>query len=130
MKYIINFLEYLYNKYYYLQIKMGNSDVAKYTSIMMITFFLNFYFIVFLIFLDILFNVDLPTIPKIIYLLVIFLTMILLYLILVYKNFDKIINSEEIKRKSNFFAILFPIIGFILFAGYCIFKMLQNQGRI
>lgn len=89
MKYIINFLEYLYHKYYYFQIKMGNADVAKYTSIMMITFFLNFYFIVFLIFLDILFNVDLPTIPKIIYLLVIFLTMILLYLILVYKNFNK-----------------------------------------
>lgn len=109
---------------------MGNSDVAKYTSIMIITFFLNFYFIVFLISLDILFDLNLPRIPKIIYLLGFFLTMLLLYLILVYKNFDQIINSEEIKRKSNFFAILFPIIGFIVFAGYCIFKMLQNQGRL
>jgi archaellum biogenesis protein FlaJ (TadC family) len=126
----MNFLEYLYNKYYYFQIKMGNGDIAKYTSIMIITFFLNFYFIVFLILLDILFNLDFPTIPKIIYLLVFFLTMILLYLILVYKNFDRIINNEKIKRKSNFFAILFPIVGFILFAGYCVLKMLQNQGRI
>jgi hypothetical protein len=49
--------EYLFYKYYFFQVKVGNQDVAKYTSIIIIAFILNFYFIISLLLIDVFFEI-------------------------------------------------------------------------
>ncbi|WBV61112.1 hypothetical protein PFY12_03085 [Chryseobacterium camelliae] len=128
---MINLIKYLYNKYYYFQIKVGNRDIAKYTPILMITLFLNLYFVFFLMLLNFLFEISFPEIPKVTYFIGFFSVLFLLYILLIYDaKFKKIIDNDEIKKRSNMFSILFPIIGFILFNLGWIIKMLQNQGRL
>ncbi|OJX31051.1 MAG: hypothetical protein BGO86_01315 [Chryseobacterium sp. 36-9] len=131
MKLIKNTLEYLYYKYYWFQVRVGNRDVAKYMSIVIITFILNFYFINFLILFDFLFQIKIPKIPKVIYISGILVVLLVLYFSLIYNNkYEKIINNKENKEKNNWLAILFPVIGFVVLFLSLFIKMLQNQGKL
>ncbi|MFA5620480.1 MAG: hypothetical protein WDA08_09260 [Weeksellaceae bacterium] len=124
-------LEYLYNKYYWFQVRVGNQDVAKYTSIVIIAFILNFYFIICLMLIGSLFNIEIPKIPKIGYIIGFLIVLILLYTLLVSNDkYKKIINNETIKKKNNLLAILFPLVGFVVLFFSLFIKMLQNQGRL
>lgn len=126
----MNFLRYLYSKYYYFQIKVGNADIAKYTPLLLITFFLNFYIVFFLLLIKILFKVNFLEFSKEIYFSVFFLIILLLYILLVYNmRYQEIINNDNIKSKKSLLAVLFPIVGFILFNLSCIIMMLHNQNR-
>ncbi len=131
MKFMRSILEYLYNKYYWFQVRVGNQDVAKYTSIVIIAFILNFYFIICLMLIGSLFNIEIPKIPKIGYIIGFLIVLILLYTLLVSNDkYKKIINNETIKKKNNLLAILFPLVGFVVLFFSLFIKMLQNQGRL
>ena len=131
MKNIKTFFDYLFCKYYWFQIRVGNGDIAKYTPLLIIAGVLNLYLLFFFMLNNIFFDIKLPQIPKIIYFIGFFGVLSLLYMLLVYNTkYKRIINDDKNKRKSNVLAILFPLIGFLLFNIGWILKMLQNQGRI
>lgn len=130
----MRFLEYLYCKYYSFQVRLGNRDIAPFSSMLIIAFtFILYYFSIF--FFGILFvpkeflNMN---IFKYISIFLFFFLIILLYLLLVHKGKYKGIlekYEKELKGKKRLGAILFPLIAFLLFNLGWILKMLQNQGR-
>ena len=131
MKLIKENIEYLYNKYYYFQNRVGNSDIAKYTPLMIITGVINLYLLFFFIMINILFGVEFPKISKATFFIIFFIILLLLYMSLVYNGkYKKILLNDKIKKRNNILAILFPLIGFILFNIGWILKMLQNQGKL
>ena len=63
------------------------------------------------------------------------LIFIVLYLYLLLINngkYKRIIKQQEehLVRKDGIVALLFPLIGFVLFIGSMYLKVLQNQGKI
>ncbi|PZR20476.1 MAG: hypothetical protein DI535_29885 [Citrobacter freundii] len=131
MKKLKNFLEYLYYNYYYFQVRVGNALIAEYMAIIIITFILNIYFVLLTIILQYVFNIDLPTISKPVYIFIIILILLFLYFILVHNDkYKKIIKNTEISKKSKISAFIFPLFGILaVFIGMYI-KMLQNQGKL
>lgn len=129
----MSFLEYLYSKYYNFQVRIGNADVAPFSSILIISFTFMLYYLGFF-FLAIIF------IPKglidmqyfsFVSIFLFFYTITHFYFLLVHKGkYKEILKRSDAKNKSNLGAILFPLIAFILFNAGWILKMLQNQGKI
>lgn len=129
----MKFLEYLYSQYYNFQVKMGNGDIAPFSSMLIISFtFMLYYFSSF--FLIILFiPKDLLDMQyfKYISLFLFTISIIYLYISLVHRRkYKEILRKAETVKKSSSQAILFPLIGFILFNLSWILKMLQNQGKL
>ena len=129
----MKFLEYLYCKYYSFQIRMGNRDVAPFSSMLIIAFiFMLYYFSIF--FLGILFvpqGVLDMKVFKYISIFLFFFLIIWFYLLLVHNGKYKVVlkkYEKELKGKKRLGAILFPLIAFLLFNLGWILKMLQNQG--
>ncbi len=129
----MNYIEYLYFKYYTFQEKMGNKDVAPFTSMLIIAFaFMLYYFSI--VFFSLLFiskgvlNIQLLTYVSII---LFFALIVWLYFLLVSKGKykDVLKRNEEYRGKKRLSAVLFSSIAFILFNLGWILKMLQNQGR-
>jgi len=130
----MKYIEYLYFKYYCFQEKMGNKDVAPFSSMFIIAFsFILYYFSI--VFLSLLF------IPKGVLNMqpvkyvsgtLFFALIIWLYLLLVSKGkYNDILKRNEVYRgKKRLGAVLFPLIAFLLFNLGWILKMLQNQGRL
>lgn len=130
----MKYLEYLYYQYYRFQVRMGNTDIAPFSSMLIIAFtFMLYYFSIFFWFILFLPNWFLDMrLFKYMSIFLFFLLIILLYLLLVnkgkYKNIIKK-NEERYERKRSLGAILFPLIAFILFNLGWILKMMQNQGK-
>jgi hypothetical protein len=131
----MKFLEYLYFKYYSFQVRVGNRDVAPFSSMLIIAFtFMLYYFSIF--FLGILFipqGVLNMNIFKYVSIFLFFFLIIWFYLLLVNKGKYKVILKEyeqELTGRKRLGAILFPLIAFILFNLGWILKMLQNQGKL
>lgn len=130
----MKFFEYLYCKYYSFQVRVGNQDVASFSSMLIIVFTLMlYYFSIF--FLGILFvpkGVLNMEVFKYISILLFFFLLIWFYILLVHKRKYKGIfkkYEKELKGKKRLGAILFPLIAFLLFNLGWVLKMLQNQGR-
>ena len=131
----MKFLEYLYFKYYSFQVRVGNRDVAPFSSMLIIAFtFMLYYFSIF--FLGILFipqGVLDMNIFKYVSIFLFFFLIIWFYLLLVNKGKYKVIlkkYEQELTGRKRLGAILFPLIAFILFNLGWILKMLQNQGKL
>lgn len=131
----MKFLEYLYFKYYSFQVRVGNRDVAPFSSMLIIAFtFMLYYFSIF--FLGILFipqGVLNMNIFKYVSIFLFFFLIIWFYLLLVNKGKYKVIlkkYEQELTERKRLGAILFPLIAFILFNLGWILKMLQNQGKL
>lgn len=129
----MKFLELLYGSYYNFQIRVGNRDLAPFTSMLIIAFTLMLYsFAIF--FLAILFlpkeMLDMMTFQYFSIFLLFFL-IIIFYFILVNKGkYKLILKRNENNRRNRIISILFPLIAFLLFNLGWILKMLQNQGRL
>ena len=127
------FLDYLFYKYYWLQHKVGNGDVAPFMSMLIISFtfmlyYFSIFFIVILIFPYLIISMQ---IFKFLSLSLFFLFIFLFYYLFLYKEKYKVIIKEKTcKYKSNLGSIFFPLFAFILFNLGWILKMLQNQGKI
>jgi len=129
----MNYLEFLYYRYYKFQVKVGNSDIAPFSAMLIIAasimlYYFDFFFV---------FSIVFPEIaPKMsIYITFALFVSIMLYLYLLLINRDKykrIIKQQEehLVRKDGIVALLFPLIGFVLFIGSMYLKVLQNQGKI
>lgn len=115
----MRFLEYLFFKYYYFQVKVGNADIAEYTAIIFISMIIEF------IYADILgayfFFVpsskcySMPGVNVIVA--IFFLSFVLLYFLLVHKRkYVRILEENEVrwKGKKTLGAILFAVIPFVL----------------
>jgi hypothetical protein len=123
--------EYLFYKYYFFQVKVGNQDVAKYTSIIIIAFILNFYFIISLLLIDVFFEIYFTKMSTIGFITGFIFVLLFLYIGLVHNGkYKKIINDENLKKSNNLLAMLFPIIGFLFICFSLFLKMLQNQGKL
>ena len=130
---MMNYLEFLYYRYYKFQVKVGNSDIAPFSAMLIIAasimlYYFDFFFV---------FSIVFPEIaPKMsIYITFALFVSIMLYLYLLLINRDKykrIIKQQEehLVRKDGIVALLFPLIGFVLFIGSMYLKVLQNQGKI
>jgi len=133
----MNYLEFLYYRYYNFQVKMGNRDVAPFSAMLIIAFTIMLYYFSF-------FFLSITFIPKEYLVLNAFLfkslTIVLFFALIVWLYFSlihngkykKIIKSMEKDYGNNrsIITILFPLIGFLLFNLGWILKMLQNQGKI
>jgi hypothetical protein len=130
----MKYIEYLYFKYYSFQEKMGNKDVAPFSSMLIIAFtFMLYYFSI--VFLSLLFiPIGILNLQPLTYVSVIFFFVlnIWLYLLLVnsgkYKDILK--RNEEYRGRKRLGAVLFPLVAFILFNIGWILKLLQNQGKL
>ncbi|HMT78656.1 MAG TPA: hypothetical protein PKA44_13140 [Saprospiraceae bacterium] len=133
----MKYLEFLYYKYYNSQVKLGNRDVAPFSAMLIIVFTIMLYYFSF-------FFLTITFIPKEYlglntwffkaFTIVLFFSLIVgFYFLLLHKGkYKQIIKSKEKEYggKRNFIAILFPLIGFLLFNLGWILKMLQNQGKL
>ena len=127
-------LEFLFFKYYKSQCRLGNSDIAPFSAMLIICFStMLYYFSVFFFVITILpdIEIDKPCFMTFTMSFLFFL-MIIFYFLLVHKGkYKKIIKLQEneLFNKFSVWPIFFPLIGFILFNAGWILKMLQNQGR-
>lgn len=131
-KIIMRFLEYLFFKYYYFQVKVGNEDIAPISSILFISFIIEFVYADILCFcfyyIPYFKNLSMPSVISFI-LVYIFCFLILFYLI-IYKNKYKAIlidHEAEWKGSKNLGAILFAVIPFIVFFIEMFFKIKINR---
>lgn len=132
----MKFLEFLYYRYYKCQVRLGNSDVAPFSAMLIISFTIMLYYFSFF-FLTILFIpkdfiVINTSFFKSFSVILFFSFIVVLYFLLIHKGkYKQIIKAKEkeYRGKRSFIAILFPLIGFLLFNLGWILKMLQNQGR-
>lgn len=133
----MRYLEFLYYRYYNSQVRMGNRDVAPFSAMLIIAFTIMLYYFSF-------FFLIITFIPKEYLVLntsffktfsvVLFFSLIVIfYFLLIHKGKYKQIlksNEREYGGKRSYTAILFPIVGFLLFNLGWILKMLQNQGKL
>lgn len=127
----MRFLEYLFFKYYNWQVKVGNADIASFSSICFMTLWIAFYFIDVL--MSISFYIETKTIPKYIFFILFFGVFVFLYFSFIHHGKSTQIMEKHEKEwtgKKHLGAILFPIIAFIWFNANWIIKMLMNQRRI
>jgi hypothetical protein len=133
----MKYIEFLYYSYYNFQVRLGNRYVAPFSAMLIIIFTLMLYYFS-LIFLSITFIpsefLALHSLFFKIFTVVFFFSLIIaFYLLLLHKGkYKRIIKSKgfEYGKKWSFIAILFPLIGFLLFNLGWILKMLQNKGQL
>ena len=130
----MRFFESLFCKYYNFQVKIGNSDIAPFSSMLIISFTIMLYYFG-LFFLTITFfdknelKINMA-IFKYFSIAVFFILIVLFYLILLWNGrYKEILKKYENKPRRNYTAFLFPLTAFILFNLGWILKMLQNQGK-
>jgi len=116
MKFIKNILDYLFVKYYWFQVKVGNADIAHYTSIIIIVSLCVFFCpLILMMLLSIIFRIKIESPSECIYVIIYVLSLIFFYFLYINKGkYQKIIERENLKNRSNLGAILFPTLVFIL----------------
>lgn len=129
----MNYLNILYYRYYQFQVRMGNTDIAPFSSILIIAFIAMLYYFDFFIILSIIFPKSSPDLSWKFNLLLLLFFIFYLYFSLVHKGkWKKIIEIQE-KANSNKgkrSSILLPLLAFILFNLGFVIKILQNQGKL
>lgn len=129
----MGFLEYLYCKYYSFQVRLGNADVAPFSSMLIIAFTFVLYYFSFFFFGIIFLPKDFVNIQyfKYISFIFFFYSILQFYFLLVHKGkYKEVLKRSEARNKGSLGAILFPLIAFVLFNIGWILKMLQNQGNL
>ena len=132
----MNFFTYLYYKYYRFQVRVGNGDIALFTSIMFMECILLVCYSGVLLLLGVIF----PCLRSLNISVLMIVGMILLSCILFCwcwlrvwrkKRYKEIIKYyEKTSPKSLLWAVLIPVISFLLFNAGWILMMLQNNGII
>ena len=133
----MRFLNQLYVKYYNFQVKIGNADVAPYSSMLIIALtIMLYYFSAFFFFITLFpiesFEKDLKFFMYFSFSFF-FLMLIVQYFQFLYKRrYKKILMWHEMNsaKTKSYSAVLFPLIAFILFNLSWILKLLQNQGNL
>lgn len=132
----MNFIKFLYYKYFRFQEKVGNQDIAPFSAMLIVSFTLILYYFD-LILLLILFTPNGTLNYNFLkyFSFAFFLSVtIVLYFILVNKKKYKTIISNQKKNgaddRSNLIPILFPLLAVIIFNLGWILKMLQNRGEL
>lgn len=129
----MKYLELLYYRYYRFQVRMGNSDVAPFSTILIIAFTTMLYYFDFFIILSVLFPNKSPGLSWKFNLILLLTVIVLLYFLLVHKGkYKKILKEQEksLSKKGKWFAVLFALTAFILFNLGFILKIFQNQGKL
>lgn len=130
-------LELLFYNYYKFQIYVGNSGMASFYAILsiiliFIIYFFAFFFIIIFLIPKHLLIINESGLFTFIYSFIILIS-IYLYFNLIYKGKYKIIvekfNNDN-GKDTKLFAILLPIVGFVILIIGCILKILQNQGKL
>jgi len=133
----MKYIEFLYYKYYNFQVRLGNRDIAPFSAMLIIMltiilYYFSFFFLTITIIPKEFLILD-PLIFKTFTVILFFTLIIGFYLLLVHNGkYMKIIKTMEkgYTKKWSVAAILFPLIGFLLFNLGWILKMLQNQGKL
>jgi hypothetical protein len=122
-------LNYLFYKYYWFQVKIGNKDNAVFNTILMITSIISLYIVtLFMIFIFfIITNIKIKIQPFYGVITGGGILFLLIYNFSYKRKYKKIIMNEKYKNKSNFIAIMLPFLGFLLFNSIWILKMFQNR---
>lgn len=115
----MRFLEYLFFKFYSFQVKVGNEDIAPFSSILIISVVFGFIYhdIVLFCYRFIPFFSDKPLPPWYVFLLVFLIVFIIMYpLVFNKKKYVSILISheKEWKGKKNLGVILFVVVPFVL----------------
>lgn len=131
MKKLKNFLDYLFYKYYWFQVRVGNKDIAIFTAILSITF-TTFLYVASITMIILFFIISIKiNINPWFGLILIALIFLIFYMTFLYKKkFKYIINNINLKKKNNLPVILISLFAFILINACWILKLLQNQGKI
>ncbi len=131
----MRFFDYLYCKYYNFQVKVGNADVAPFSSMLIITFtimlyYFSFFFLTITIFNKEVLNFDMTVFKY--FSIALFFGLIVFFYFIFLRNgkYKRVLKENEMKTNRNLSAILFPLLAFVLFNLGWILKMLQNQGKI
>lgn len=126
-----NFFDYIFHKYYWFQVKVGNADRAVFLSVLLMSFISFLYTSCLFLFASFFFK-DYKMIIHpwygVILLIVFFIIFYRLYSC--GSKFDKIINNKDFSKKNNLLVIIITVFAFLLINVIWIFKMLQNQGKI
>ena len=121
-------LNYLFYKYYWFQVRVDDKDSAVFNTILMITLIISLYIsaglMAFVFFIITNVKIKIKPFYGIITGGVIFF--LLMYIFSYKQKYKRIIMDKKYKDKSNFIAIILPILVFLLFNGLWIFKILQN----
>ncbi len=108
-------LNYLFYKYYWFQVRMGNKDSTVFNTILMITLIISLYisagFMVFVFFIITNVKIKIQPFYGIIIGGVIFF--LLMYIFSYKQKYKRIIMDKKYKDKSNFIAIILPILVFL-----------------
>lgn len=131
----MKYIEYLYFKYYRFQEKVGNEDIAPFTSMLIIDFTFWIYYFGLASVLSLFFPMDILSENHFFAILTIIIfasSTLLLYFKLVHRGRYKevLLRNQEYRGRKRLGAILFPLLAFIIFNLGWILKMLQNQSRL
>ena len=130
----MRFFEHLFCKYHNFQVKVGNADIAPFSSMLIITFtIMLYYFSIFFITITVFtkeeLNFDMLIFKY--FSIALFFALIALFYFIFLQNgkYKRILNEQEKNTNRSLSAILFPLVAFVLFNLGWILKMLQNQGK-
>lgn len=128
----MRFLEYLFFKYYYFQVRVGNEDIAPFSAIVFIGFIMNFIvadvICFYFFFIPSASSHTLPGPYSLLYVLAVVI-LVLCFIFLYKKKYKKVlkIHENEWKGKKNIGAILFAVIPFLLFFAELFISIKINQ---
>lgn len=130
----MKYIELLYYKYYWFQVKVGNADVASFTSLLIIVFITNIYIVdLIMLFIFIFPSYRINLSLKAISIISVLALCTIFYFLLIYNGkYKQIINNKDFRKskRGNIFAILFPASAILLFILSTGLKCLQNNGII
>ncbi len=129
------FFNRLYYRYYRFQERLGNKDVAPFTSSLLIAFILMLYYFAFFFLLISFFSkekleINMGVFKIVSVVLIVFLIVGFPIMYLYKKRYKDVLNKYNNQNTSGLMAVLFPLIAFILFNAGWILKMLQNRGDL
>ena len=127
--------EYLYCKYYAFQVRVGHHDIAPFTAVLIMAFTIQLYFFALVLILGLLFPIEILNMNasffRIFSIVFLFSLVIGFYFLLVYKGkYKEILKRSDSINKSNLWAILFPVVGFLLCSLAMFLKLVQNNGNV
>ena len=131
----MRFLEYLFFKYYYFQVRVGNEDVAPFIAVVFIGFISEFIYADIICFYYYFFQTSSSNaFPKPYSFLIVPTVVILVisYFFLYKKRYKNVLYTyeSEWKGKKNLGAILFAVLPIVVFFVETYIKMRMNQGKI
>jgi hypothetical protein len=129
----MNFLDYLYNKYYYFQVKVGNADIAPFSALVFLFFIFSLYILGLFFYTGVIIGKDNFLVQKMEYIFCsiefsLFFCFIIRFFTL--KKSSNIIKNKEFIHTSHWPAIIFSVFGFLFLFFAMYLGLLQNRGEI